>query len=122
MTPEHESAIEARRRRSRSLGARTQQCEQHGAGHQNISGHLHGTMDVTTGGHDVQRQSDHQQAGRSDMCGLKAPVARPQSLAGGRSGGHGKKEQNEERQDPGVLVARGGELDVLDDLAVGAEQ
>ena len=79
-------------------------------------------MDVATGGHDVQRQSDHQQAGRTDMCGLKAPVARPQSLAGGRSRRHGKKEQSEERQDPGVLVARSGRLEVLDDAVVGTKQ
>jgi len=123
MTPEHEPGVEERRlRRGRSPGARTQECEQHGTRQQNVSGLLRATVDVASGGHNMQRHSDHQQAGGTDVYRLKAAVARPESRADGSPGRHGKKEQSQERQDPGVFVARGGQLEVLDDASIGAER
>jgi hypothetical protein len=80
------------------------------------------TMDVTIRSQYVHRQSDHQQAGRADVRGLKVPVARPKPPADCSAGRHGKKEQREQRQDPGVFVTRGGQLDMLNDPVIDAEQ
>ncbi len=107
---EHESAEEERRRLlSRlSLGARTQQCEQRAARQRGVYDHMRATMDVTARSQYVHRQTDHQQAGRADVCGLKVSVARPKPPADPNAGWHGKEEQREQRQDPGVFVAGGG--------------
>jgi hypothetical protein len=80
------------------------------------------TMHVTTGSQDVHRESDHQQAGRTDMCGLKVPVTRPKPRPNCRPGRHGKKEQREQRQDPGEFVPGCGRLDMLDDPMIDAKQ
>jgi len=80
------------------------------------------TVDVTTRSQHVQRQSDHQQTGRADVCGLKVPVARPKPPADCSAGWHGKKEQREQRQHPGVFVTGGGQLDMLKDSVIDAEQ
>jgi len=123
MPSEHESAEEARRLLSRqSLGARTQQCEQHDARQQSVGDYMRATMNVTTRSHYVHRQGDHQQAGRADVRGLKGPVARPKPPADCSAGRSGKKEQREQRQDPGVFVTRGGQLDMLNDPVIDAEQ
>ena len=123
MPSEHESAEEARRLLSRpSLDARTQHCEQHDARQQRVGDYMRATMDVTTRSQYVHRQSDHQQAGGADMRGLKVPVARPKPPADCSAGRHGKKEQREQRQDPSVFVTGGGQLDMLNDPVIDAEQ
>ena len=122
MAAEHEAAEEARPLRRLSLGAPPQQCEQHGARQQYVGEHVPPTMDVTSRSEYVHRQSDDQQAGRSDVRGLKVPVTRPQPLADRSTCWHGKKEQREQRQDASVLVTRRGQLDVLNDTVIGAEQ
>jgi hypothetical protein len=83
---------------------------------------MRATMDVTIRSQYVHRQSDHQQASRADVCGLKVPVARPKPPADCSAGRHGKKEQREQRQDPGVFVTGGGQLDMLNDPVIDAEQ
>ena len=123
MPSEHESAAEARQLLSRlSLGARTQQCEQHDTRQQSVCDYMCATMDVATRSQYVHRQSDHQQAGCADVCGLKVPVARPKPPADCGAGRHGKEEEREQRQDPGVFVTRGGQLDMLNDPVIDAEQ
>ena len=83
---------------------------------------MRAAMDVTTRGQDVQRQSNHQQAGCGDVCGLKVPVVGPKPPADCRASRHGKKEQREQRQDPGEFVTGGGQLEMLNDLVIDAEQ
>jgi hypothetical protein len=78
MPSEHESAEEARWLLSRlPPDTRTQQCEQHDARQQNVYDYMRATMDVTTRSQYVHRESDQQQAGRADVCGLKVPMAGP---------------------------------------------
>src|ERR1700730_7805742 len=123
MPTEHKSADEARRFLSGlPLGARTQQCEQNDARQQSVCDCMRTTMDVTTRSQDVHRESDHQQAGRADMCGLKVPVTWPKPRADCRPGRYGKKEQREQSQDPGEFVPGGGRLDMLDDPVIDAER
>jgi hypothetical protein len=80
------------------------------------------TTDITTRSQYVHRQSDHQQAGCADVRGLKVPVARPKPPAERSTGRHCKEEQSEQRQDPGVFVSGGGQLDMLNDTVIGAER
>ena len=80
------------------------------------------TPHVTSGTEYMHRQSNHQQTGRADVCGLKVPVARPKPPADCSAGWHGKKEQREQRQHPGVFVTGGGQLDMLKDSVIDAEQ
>ena len=80
------------------------------------------TVHVTARSQYVHRQSDHQQASGADVRGLKAPVARPQPRADCSVGWHGKKEQREQRQDPGVFVTGGGQLDMFNDAMIDAKQ
>jgi hypothetical protein len=123
MPSERESAEEVPPVLSRlSLGARTQQGEQHDAREQYVCDRVRAAVDVTIRSQYVHRQSDHQQAGRADMGGLKVPVARPDSPADRRTGRHGKKEQREERQDPRVFITGGRQLDMLDNAMIDAEQ
>jgi hypothetical protein len=123
MPSEHESADEARWLLSRqSPDARTQQCEQHDARQQNIYDYMRATMDITTRSHYVHRESDQQQAGGADVCGLKVPMAGPQPPADCTGGRHGKKEQREQRQNPRVFVAGSCQLDVFSDPVIDAEQ
>jgi hypothetical protein len=79
-------------------------------------------MNVTTRSQHVHGESDHQQAGRADVYGLKAAVARPKPPADCSAGRHRKKEQREQRQDPGVFVTGSGQLEMLDDPVIGAER
>jgi len=123
MPSEHESPEQARRLRSRpSPGPRTQQRKQHDSGEQKVSDRMRAAMDVASRGQNMHRESHQQEAGRSDMHGLEVPVSRPELPASCSSGRHGEKQQGEQRQDPGVLVARGGRLEVLDDAVIGAER
>jgi hypothetical protein len=123
MPSEHESADKARRLLSRlSAGACAQQCEQCDARQQSVGDYVRTTMDVTTRCHYVHRQSDHQQAGRGDVPGLKGPVAWPKPRAHCSAGRHGKKDQREQRQYPGIFVTGSGQLDVLNDPVIHAEQ
>ena len=122
MPAEHEPAEKTRLRSRLSPAAPPQQCEQHDAGQQNVCDCAPPTMDVTTGGQYVHRESDDQQAGRSDVRGLKVPVAWPQLPANCRARRHGKKDQGEKRHDPGVFVTRSCQLDMLNDAVIGAEQ
>src|SRR5215469_16815441 len=121
MPSEHEAAEETRRL-SRPPGAATEQCEQRDARQQGVYDDVRLTMDVTTGSQYVHRQSDDQQAGRADVRGLKVPVAWPKPPAHCGAGRHRKKEQSEQRQDAGVFVTRSGQLDMLDDAMISAEQ
>ncbi len=123
MPTEYQSADEARRLLSGlPLGARTQQGEQSDARQQSVCDCMRTTVDVTTRSQDVHRESDHQQAGRADMCSLKVPVMRPKARPDCRPGRHGKKEQRQQRQDPGEFVPGGGRLDMLDDPVIDAER
>lgn len=79
-------------------------------------------IDVTSRTQYVHRQSDHQQAGRTNVCGLEVPVARPKPPANCSASRHGKKEQREQRQDSGVFVTGRGQLEMLNDVLIGAEQ
>ena len=83
---------------------------------------MRATMDVTSRGQYVHRKSDHQQAGRADVRGLKVPVAGPKPPADCTGGRHGKKKQRNQREEAGVFVTRGSQLDVLDDPVIDAEQ
>lgn len=122
MSAEHETAEERRPLSRVPLGASPQQREEHDAREQKVRDYACPTMDVTTRSEYVHRESDDEQAGRSDVRGLKVPVAWPQPPADSSASWHGKKEQCEQRQDTGVFVARGGQLEVLDDAVIGAEQ
>jgi len=122
MPAERETAERTRARSRLSLGAPSQQCQQRDARHQNICNYVHPTLDVTTGSHYVHRQGDDQQAGRTNVRGLKVPVAWPQPPADCGARGQGEKEQSEQRQNPGVFVTRGGQLDMLNNAVIGAEQ
>ena len=79
-------------------------------------------MDVTTRSHYVHRESDDQQAGRGDVRSLKVPVAWPKPPADTRAGWHGKEEHSEQCQDAGDFVTRGGQLEMLNDAVISAEQ
>jgi hypothetical protein len=123
MPSEHQSAGEARGLLSwLTLGTPTQQCEQRDAREQGVDDYVRTTMDVTTCGQHVHRQSNHQQAGCADVKSLKVPVARPKPPADRSASRYGKKEQRQQRQDPGVFVAGSGQLDMLSDPVIDAEQ
>ena len=123
MPSEYESAEEARRLlRRQSPDARAQQCEQHDARQQNVYDYMRTMMDVTTRSQYVHRESDQQQAGCADVCGLKVPMAGPEPPADCTGGRHGKKEQREERQNPGVFVTGSSQPDVFNDPVIDAQQ
>jgi len=122
MPSEHEPAEEARRLSRLALAARTQQCEQHDARYQDVYDFMCATMDVTTRSQYVHGQSDHEQAGGADVCGLKVAVAGPEPPTDRSGGRHGEKKQHKQRQHPGVFVTGGGQLEMLDDPAIDAEQ
>ena len=122
MPSEHEPAEEARRLSRLALAARTQQCEQHDARYQGVYDFMCATMDVTTRSQYVHGQSDHEQAGGADVCRLKVAVAGPEPPTDCSGGRHGEKKQHKQRQHPGVFVTGGGQLEMLDDSAIDAEQ
>src|SRR5215831_13595902 len=122
MPSEHEAAEGTRRLSGPSPGASTQQCEQRDGRQQSVCDDVRLAMDVTTRSQYVHRQSDDQQAGRADVRGLKVPVAWPNSPADCGAGWHGKKKQSEQRQDPGMFVGRGGQLEMLNGVVIRAEQ
>ena len=122
MPAEHEAAEETRPLRRLSQGAPAQQREQHDARKQNVCDYAPPTMDVTSRSDYVHCERDDQQTGRTDMRGLKVPVAWPQPPADCRARWHGQKEQREQRQDAGVFVTRRGQLEMLNGPVIGAEQ
>ena len=122
MPSEHEAAEETRRLSRPPPGAPTQQCEQRDARQQGVCDDVRLTMDVTTRSHYVHRESDDQQAGRGDVRSLKVPVAWPKPPADTRAGWHGKEEHSEQCQDAGDFVTRGGQLEMLNDAVISAEQ
>ena len=79
-------------------------------------------MHVSIGSHYVQRQSNHEQAGRPDMRSLKVPMARPKPRTECSARRQGEKEQCEERRNTGEFVTRGGRLYVLDHVVIDPEQ
>jgi hypothetical protein len=79
-------------------------------------------VDVPGGRQDMHGHSDHQQAGRADMRGLKGAVARPKPRADRSPGRQGKKEQREQRQDSRVFVAGSGGLYMLDGHMIDSER
>jgi hypothetical protein len=104
------------------LGPWAQQCKEHDGREQAVRDHLRTTMNVSTRGQYMDRQSDHQETGRPDMCGLKIAVTAPELRTKPCSGRHSKKEQNEQSKDPGVLVAGGSRLEMLYDPGIRAER
>ena len=123
MPSEHQSAEKSRRLLSRlSPGAHPQQSEQRYARQQSVCDYMRATMDVTIRSHDVDRESDYQQAYGADVCSLKVAVARPEPGADCRAGRYGKKKQRAQRQNPGALVTGGSQLDMLNDPVIDAEQ
>ena len=123
MPSEDECAYEARGRlRHPSPDARTQQCEQHDAGQQNVCHNMRATCDVTTRGDDVERQCDHQQARRAHVRRLEGAVTRPKPRADPGAGRHGKEEEREERQHSRIFVAGRRQLYVLDNTVIDPER
>lgn len=123
MASENECAEKARGLLSRlSLGARTQQREQHAARQQSVRHNMRATLDITTRSDDVHRQRDHQQAGRAHVCRLKGAVARPKPRADCRASRHGKEEEREQRQHSGVFVTGRRQLHVLDNPVIDPER
>lgn len=121
--PEHEPADETPALLSRlTLGAPTQQGEQHDARQQNVGDDMRAAMDIASGGQDVHREKNDQQAGRDDMCRLEIAVARPQPRAECSTRRHAEKEQRDQSQDPGILVAWGCQLEMLHHGVIGAER
>jgi hypothetical protein len=70
----------------------------------------------------MDREGHHQETGRCGMRRLKVPVAHPKPRADCGTGWHGEEEQSEECNNAGVLVARRGRLEVLNDSVIGSDR
>ena len=82
---------------------------------------MRATMDVTIRAEDVHGESDHQQAGRADVCGLKVAVLGPKPPPYRRPSRYREKEQREQCQHPGKFVPGGSWLQVLHDPVIDAK-